>query len=81
MIAISVSGTSPNIVAGLKAAAVRGAQTIALVGCDGGVAGQLADVTVHIPSNNYGLVEDVHAALGHALTAAVRQVVSTPLGE
>ena len=30
---------------------------------------------MHIPSNDYGLVEDVHSALGHALTAAVRQAV------
>jgi D-sedoheptulose 7-phosphate isomerase len=81
VIAISVSGNSPNVVAGLAAAAQRGARTIALVGCDGGAAGQLADVTVHIPSYDYGLVEDVHSALGHAMTAAVRQVVASSIGE
>jgi D-sedoheptulose 7-phosphate isomerase len=80
VVAISVSGNSPNVVAGLAAATQRGARTIALVGCDGGAAGQLADVTVHIPSYDYGLVEDVHSALGHAMTAAVRQVVASSIG-
>ena len=79
VVAISVSGNSPNIVAGLEAATRQGARTIALVGCDGGVAGQLADVTVHIDSNDYGLVEDVHSALGHAMTAAIRQAVGSSL--
>lgn len=80
VIAISVSGNSPNIVAGLEAARQRGARTIALVGCDGGAAGRLADVTVHIPSSDFGLVEDVHSSLGHALTAAIRQAVTSTVG-
>lgn len=74
VVAISASGNSPNIVAGLTAAAQRGARTIALVGFDGGAVGRLAEVTVHIPCHDYGLVEDVHAALGHAMTAAICQV-------
>jgi phosphoheptose isomerase len=81
VVAISVIGNSPNVVAGLAAATQRGAHTIALVGCNGGAAGQLADVTVHIASDDYGLVEDVHAALGHAMTAAIRQVVASSIGE
>ena len=76
VVAISASGNSPNIVAGLAAAAHQGARTIALVGFDGGAASQLADVTVHIACHDYGLVEDVHSALGHAMTAAIRQAVA-----
>ncbi len=80
VIAISASGNSPNIVAGLKAAAARGAHTIALVGFDGGAASRLADITVHVPSHDYGPVEDVHSAIGHALTAAVRYALLTERG-
>ena len=76
VVAISASGNSPNIVAGLAAAALKGARTIALVGFDGGVAGQVADVTIHIPCHDYGLVEDIHSALGHAMTTAIRQAVA-----
>lgn len=72
VIAISASGNSPNIVAALQSAAEQGAHTVALVGFDGGAAGVMADVTIHIPCRDYGLVEDTHSALGHAMTKAVR---------
>jgi D-sedoheptulose 7-phosphate isomerase len=73
VIAISASGNSSNIVAGLRAAAAQGAHTVSLVGFDGGAAALISDVVVHVPSRDYGLVEDSHSAIGHALTAAVRQ--------
>jgi len=76
VLAISASGNSPNIVAGLAAATQKGAHTIALVGFDGGAAGRMADISVHVPCHDYGLVEDVHSALGHAMTAAIRQAVA-----
>jgi D-sedoheptulose 7-phosphate isomerase len=75
VIAISASGNSPNVVAGLSAALARGARTIGLLGFDGGAARQLTDVTIHIPCHNYGLVEDTHAAIGHAITTAIRQAL------
>jgi D-sedoheptulose 7-phosphate isomerase len=72
VIGISASGKSPNIVAGFHAAIGRGARTIALVGFDGGVVRDLVEVAIHVPSHDYGLVEDTHAAIGHAITAALR---------
>jgi D-sedoheptulose 7-phosphate isomerase len=77
VIAISASGNSPNIVAGLVAAAAKGARTIGLFGFDGGAACKLVDVAIHIPSHDYGLVEDTHLAIGHAFTAAIRQVLES----
>jgi D-sedoheptulose 7-phosphate isomerase len=75
VIAISASGNSPNIVAGLLAAASRGALTVSLVGFDGGAAALNSDVVVHVPCRDYGLVEDSHSAIGHAMTAAVRMAL------
>jgi D-sedoheptulose 7-phosphate isomerase len=75
VIAISASGNSPNVIAGIQAAHVCGARTIALLGFDGGRALDLVDVAVHIPYDNYGLVEDTHMAIGHALTRAIIQSV------
>ncbi|MFN0074379.1 MAG: SIS domain-containing protein [Chloroflexota bacterium] len=72
VIAISASGNSPNIVEGLKEARMRGATTIGLLGFDGGRALSLVDIAVHIPCYHYGLVEDLHLAIGHALTAGIR---------
>jgi D-sedoheptulose 7-phosphate isomerase len=71
VIAISASGNSPNILAGLKAASARRAHTISLVGFDGGAAALLSDVVIHVPCRDYGLVEDAHSAIGHAVTAAM----------
>ena len=79
VVGISASGNSPNIVAALAAAAERGARTIGMVGFDGGAARQVVDLAIHVPCHHYGLVEDTHMAIGHALTAAVRRVLeSTP---
>jgi phosphoheptose isomerase len=80
VVAITASGNSPNILAGLKAATERGAHTIALVGFDGGAARELADLVLHVPSHDYGLVEDTHAAIGHALTAALRSKLMSEAG-
>jgi D-sedoheptulose 7-phosphate isomerase len=77
VIAISASGNSPNIVAGLLAAAEQGAHTVALVGFDGGEAARLAEISIHVPSHDYGLVEDSHSAIGHAMTSAVRRALLT----
>lgn len=72
IIAISASGNSPNVVRGLVTARDIGATTIALLGFDGGEAQRHADVALHVPCGHYGLAEDTHAAIGHAITAAVR---------
>jgi D-sedoheptulose 7-phosphate isomerase len=76
VIAISASGNSPNVVAALKAATAVGAYTIGLLGFDGGAAIELVDIAIHIPCHHYGLVEDAHAAIGHAMTAAIRDVLT-----
>jgi D-sedoheptulose 7-phosphate isomerase len=77
VIAISASGNSRNIIAGLNAATAQGARTVALVGFDGGAAAQMAELTVHVPAHDYGLVEDAHSAIGHAMTLAIRTTLLT----
>jgi D-sedoheptulose 7-phosphate isomerase len=77
VIGISASGNSPNIVAGFRAAADAGARTIGLVGFDGGKARDLVDVAIHVASHDYGLVEDTHSALTHAMAASVRHALES----
>jgi D-sedoheptulose 7-phosphate isomerase len=73
VIAISCSGNSPNILNGLRVAESRGASTIGLLGFDGGAARDLVDIVVLVPYPEYGLVEDTHMAIGHALTRAIQR--------
>jgi len=76
VMAISSSGNSPNILAGLRAAREAGARTIGLLGFDGGRALSLVAIAIHIPQTSYGLVEDTHMAIGHALARALQQATS-----
>jgi len=72
VVAISASGKSPNILAAIGAARGRGAVTVGLVGFTGGPLKKMVDVVVHVPSESYGVVEDCHLVLEHAITAALR---------
>jgi len=73
LIAVSSSGRSPNIVRALTWARDRGLRTIALTGFDGGDARAVAEVTIHVTGSNYGIVEDSHQAIMHALAQYIRQ--------
>lgn len=72
LIAISCSGNSPNIVEALKLAKANRIKTIAFVGFDGGQAKEIADITLHVNTNNYGVVEDCHQALMHLISQSIR---------
>lgn len=76
VVAISASGKSPNILAAVDTARSRGAVTVGLVGFNGGPLKTMVDVAVHVPSHSYGVVEDCHLVLEHAITAAMRSALA-----
>lgn len=67
VILISSSGNSPNIVEAARFAHDRRSPVLGLTGFDGGALKEIADVKIHIPFNNYGIVEDCHQAIMHIL--------------
>jgi D-sedoheptulose 7-phosphate isomerase/D-glycero-D-manno-heptose 1,7-bisphosphate phosphatase len=73
LIAISSSGRSANIVRALTWARDNGLRTIALTGFEGGAARTVAEVAIHLDCGNYGIVEDLHQAVMHALAQYIRQ--------
>jgi phosphoheptose isomerase len=73
LMAISSSGASPNIVRALDWAREHDLRTIALTGFDGGAARAMAEVSIHVQSTNYGVIEDLHQAVVHSLAQYVRQ--------
>jgi len=73
LIAVTSSGRSPNIVCALAWARDHGLKTIALTGFAGGDSRTLADVAIHVEAANYGIVEDLHQAIMHALAQFIRQ--------
>jgi D-sedoheptulose 7-phosphate isomerase/D-glycero-D-manno-heptose 1,7-bisphosphate phosphatase len=74
-IGISASGNSRNILEGLKKARQMGYITAALVGFSGGLIkdANLADLIIHVKSDNYGVVEDCHSIIMHAVAQDIRK--------
>jgi D-sedoheptulose 7-phosphate isomerase len=68
LVAISSSGRSPNILAGVEAARARGCGVVTLSGFSkDNPLRLLGDVNFHVPSDSYGVVEITHLALLHAM--------------
>ncbi|HZA01798.1 MAG TPA: SIS domain-containing protein, partial [Hyphomicrobiaceae bacterium] len=75
VVAISASGNSPNVIAAIKTAAACGATTVGIVGFSGGSLKEAVDAVVHVPSDSYGVVEDCHLVLEHAITESTRNAL------
>lgn len=73
LLTISSSGNSENIVKAVQWAKENGLGTIALTGFEGGRSAQMADINLHVPCANYGVVEDLHQSLMHILAQYLRQ--------
>ena len=67
LVAISSSGNSPNIVQAVETARVMRMKSIGLSGFSGGTLAKSCDVSLHVPADNYGIVEDAHQALMHIM--------------
>jgi D-sedoheptulose 7-phosphate isomerase len=72
LLAISASGSSPNVLEALRAAREAGARTMAWTGATGGSAAPLADTVIRVPATTIEQVEDAHMVLAHALTVFMR---------
>ncbi len=70
VLAMSVSGNSPNVVKALEWAVAHGVHVIALVGGKRGRMAEVAHQTIVIDSTHYGRVEDAQMAICHMLCYA-----------
>lgn len=67
LIGISGSGNSKNVLNAVEVAKQAGATTIGFSGYDGGKLAPAVDISVHVPSFNMAMVEDIHLMLEHAI--------------
>jgi D-sedoheptulose 7-phosphate isomerase len=74
--AISGSGNSPNVLAGLQVAREVGAVTIGLSGFQGGKMKALCDHCAVVPSDNMQIIEDFHLSVAHAMFSVIRDRIS-----
>lgn len=77
VVAISTSGNSPNICAGLRTAKTLGAFTIALTGQTGGRARALVDLCIAVPSPEGPRVQEAHILIGHSVCEWVEKAFVT----
>jgi D-sedoheptulose 7-phosphate isomerase len=65
VIAISGSGNSPNVLQAVEYANANGADTLAVVGYDGGKLLPMARQHILVPSFDMQICEDIHLMFGH----------------
>jgi D-sedoheptulose 7-phosphate isomerase len=70
-VAISTSGRSPNIIAGLKAARDKGMRLTGLGGGDGGEMVGLVEPLLIVPSRTTARIQEMHITLGQMLCGAL----------
>ncbi len=72
LVAISGSGNSLNILKALEYAREKEAVTIGLLGFAGGIAKELCDHYIIVPTTHYGILEDFHLTLCHIACQALK---------
>ena len=67
VIGISTSGTSSNVINGLKTAKELGCKIIGFSGHDGGKMNNLCDVNLVVPSGDTPRIQEMHIVIAHTL--------------
>jgi D-sedoheptulose 7-phosphate isomerase len=73
VVLISGSGNSGNVIKAAKFAREKGAVSVGMTGFTGGKLRGLVDVCLHIESDQYGVIEDLHMAVGSILAFYLKQ--------
>jgi D-sedoheptulose 7-phosphate isomerase len=76
LLAISTSGSSPNVIAAVAAARERGLSVIGLSGGDGGKLAAACDVCLTVPVSSTPRVQEAHILLAHVLCGLVEDALS-----
>ena len=70
-IAISTSGNSPNVIAGVKTAQEKDIRVIGITGEDGGKLSTMCDLVLRVPSNRTARIQESHITILHAICEVV----------
>lgn len=70
---ISGSGNSKNLLEAARLSRKKGATVFSLLGFDGGKLKSLSHDHLLVPSDQYGVIEDMHQSIAHILTFYLKQ--------
>jgi len=73
VVGISTSGNSENVVRALEKANKIGAETIGLVGNNGGKIKEVANLSIIVPSNDTARIQEVHITIGHIICELIEE--------
>ncbi|HOY31103.1 MAG TPA: SIS domain-containing protein [Bacteroidales bacterium] len=72
LIAISCSGNSKNVISAVHYAHSKNMTVVGITGFDGGELKRLSEINLHIPLDDFGIVESIHSAVFHYLAIELR---------
>jgi D-sedoheptulose 7-phosphate isomerase len=75
LLAISTSGNSSNIIAGIEAARGAKMKTIGLLGRDGGRVAPLCDLALVVRSLDTQRIQETHNLIGHVICETVEEIL------
>jgi D-sedoheptulose 7-phosphate isomerase len=76
LVALSTSGTSPNVVRGVEAGRARGAFVVGMTGESGGKLKGRVDLLLNVPSSDAQRIQEAHITLGHIVCLLIEGLVA-----
>ncbi len=76
VVALSTSGTSPNIVKAIETGRTRGAFLVALTGETGGSLAGRVDILLDVPSRDPQRIQEAHITIGHIVCSLIEHLVA-----
>jgi D-sedoheptulose 7-phosphate isomerase len=73
LVALSTSGSSPNVLRAVEAARELGLHTVGLTGASGGELAELADLCLRAPSDDVPRIQEAHMLVGHTVCELVEE--------
>jgi D-sedoheptulose 7-phosphate isomerase len=73
ILALSTSGSSPNVLAAVRSAREMGCPVVGLTGAGGGELGKLSDVLLAVPSTTVSRIQELHILCLHGLAQWVEE--------
>jgi D-sedoheptulose 7-phosphate isomerase len=77
-IALTTSGTSPNVAEALKTARVKSLVTVGLTGEGGGQVAPLADFLLDVPCRSMARIQEAHLFILHLLAGRLEESLGAP---
>ncbi len=74
LVALSTSGTSPNVLRGAEAGRAQRAFVVALTGESGGALAGLADLLLNVPSQDSQRIQEAHMTIGHIVCSLIEKI-------